>query len=166
MKKGFTLIEIMIVVVIAVSVAAFAVPAYQKSQDQNRYLAAEGMLIEVASGLHNVQQLYKVTGCGTTKNVSSILTTSVPADQKNDDGTLTQAGCKAYPRECLFKNGYTKSTPTTVHEYVFSIDGSCQVCMTRPNTNTKRPSPYKVCIDAAGVEYLTYPNGATGTRGN
>ena len=30
MKKGFTLLEVLIVVVIAVSVAVFAVPAYKK----------------------------------------------------------------------------------------------------------------------------------------
>ena len=42
MKKGFTLLEVLIVVVIAVSVAVFAVPAYKKTQDKNRYLAAQG----------------------------------------------------------------------------------------------------------------------------
>ena len=50
-QKGFTLLEVLIVVVIAVSVAAFAVPAYKKSQDRNRYMAAQGALIDLGNGV-------------------------------------------------------------------------------------------------------------------
>ena len=58
MKKGFTLIEVMIVVVIAVTVAAFAVPAYKRSMERNKFMAAEGKLIELSSALRNVQQMF------------------------------------------------------------------------------------------------------------
>ena len=54
--KGFTLLEIMIVVVIAVSVAAFAVPAYKKAQDRNRYLAAQGVLIDLGNGVKMLRE--------------------------------------------------------------------------------------------------------------
>ena len=54
--KGFTLLEIMIVVVIAVSVAAFAVPAYKKAQDRNRYLAAQGVLIDLGNGIKMLRE--------------------------------------------------------------------------------------------------------------
>lgn len=47
--KGFTLLEVLIVVLIAVMVTMFAVPAYRKAQDRNRYLAAVGVLTEVAT---------------------------------------------------------------------------------------------------------------------
>lgn len=55
MKKGFTLLEVLIVVVIAVSVAVFAVPAYKKTQDKNRYLAAQGVLMDLGNGLRTLQ---------------------------------------------------------------------------------------------------------------
>lgn len=48
-KKGFTLVEILIVVVIIVSVAAFGLPAYKKSQERNQYTAATGVLLDIAS---------------------------------------------------------------------------------------------------------------------
>ncbi len=54
-KKGFTLLEVLIVVVIAVSVAAFSVPAYKKMQDRNRYMAAQGVLIDVGSGIRALE---------------------------------------------------------------------------------------------------------------
>ena len=58
-QKGFTLLEILIVVVIAVSVAAFALPAYKKMQDRTNYDAAQGVLIEVANGLQMLQEEVK-----------------------------------------------------------------------------------------------------------
>ena len=112
MKKGFTLIEVMIVVVIAVSVAAFAVPAYKKSQEQNRFLAAEGKLLEISSGLHNVIQMYKGTSCSGSPGASD----------KNGDGTLNKEGCRKYPHQCLFTNKYIKQqTKMTYRWCVFFV---------------------------------------------
>lgn len=155
MKKGFTLIEVMIVVVIAVSVAAFAVPAYKKSQEQNRFLAAEGKLLEISSGLQNVIQMYRGTSCSGT-----------PAEtDKNADGTLNQQGCNKYPHECLIANGYIEADLGSLHGYAYSIKTDCEVCMEKAS-NANSPAPYKVCVDRFGVETLTYPGGVTSTRGD
>ncbi len=54
-KKGFTLLEVLIVVVIAVSVMAFSVPAYKKTQDRNRFMAAQGVLMDLGSGLRSLR---------------------------------------------------------------------------------------------------------------
>lgn len=54
-KNGFTLLEVLIVVVIAVSVAAFAVPAYKKTQEKNKYLAAQGVLLDLGTAVRTVQ---------------------------------------------------------------------------------------------------------------
>ena len=54
-QKGFTLLEVLIVVVIAVSVAAFGVPAYKKTQDRNRFLAAQGVLMDIGNGVKMLQ---------------------------------------------------------------------------------------------------------------
>ncbi len=53
MKKraGFTLLEILVVVVIAISVTAFAVPAYKKTQERNNFLAARGVLMDLGAAM-------------------------------------------------------------------------------------------------------------------
>lgn len=155
MKKGFTLIEVMIVVVIAVTVAAFAVPAYKRSMERNKFMAAEGKLIELSSALRNVQQMFGGYSCPD-------ITTPEDMYLNQDEGvsaarkTLNKAGCQKYPHICMQRNGYTKATvKDSMNSYGYSIEEDCSVCMKRPNVE-KLPVPYKVCIDNMGTETLTY----------
>lgn len=155
MKKGFTLIEVMIVVVIAVTVAAFAVPAYKRSMERNKFMAAEGKLIELSSALRNVQQMFGGYSCPK-------VTTPEDMYLNQDEGvcdihkTLNKAGCQKYPHICMQCNGYTKATvKDSMNSYGYSIEEDCSVCMERPNVE-KLPVPYKVCIDNMGTETLTY----------
>ena len=50
-QTGFTLLEILIVIVIASSVLVFALPAYKRAQDKNQYLAAQGVLVDVGMAI-------------------------------------------------------------------------------------------------------------------
>lgn len=156
MKKGFTLIEVMIVVVIAVTVAAFAVPAYKRSMERNKFMAAEGKLIELSSALRNVQQMfggYRCPKVTTPEDMYLNQDEGVSAEHK----TLNKAGCQKYPHECMQRNGYTKATlkePMNSYEYTIE-ETNCDVCMKRARVR-KLPVPYKVCIDNMGTETLTY----------
>lgn len=157
MKKGFTLIEVMIVVVIAVTVAAFAVPAYKRSMERNKFMAAEGKLIELSSALRNVQQMFGGYRCPK-------VTTPEDMYLNQDEGvcdihkTLNKAGCQKYPHKCMECNGYTKATLDSMNSYEYTIEeANCDVCMARPRVG-KLPVPYKVCIDNMGTETLTYYN--------
>lgn len=156
MKKGFTLIEVMIVVVIAVTVAAFAVPAYKKSMDRNKFMAAEGKLIELSSALRNVQQMYGGYSC--PKNINNIEDT-----YKNQDGSLNKQGCYKYPHKCMTLNNYTQATLTAMNSYEYSIEENCSVCMERTSA-VNLPVPKKVCFDNMGVETLTYNEDKVVTR--
>lgn len=160
MKKGFTLIEVMIVVVIAVTVAAFAVPAYKRSMQRNQFMAAEGKLIEISSALRNVQQMFGGDSCPKV---------TTPGDEylNQDEGvsaankTLNKSGCKKYPHLCMQRNGYTKATLDNMNSYEYTIkEKDCKVCMKRPPA-AKLPVPYEVCIDNMGTETLTYYNDKT-----
>lgn len=157
MKKGFTLIEVMIVVVIAVTVAAFAVPAYKRSMERNKFMAAEGKLIELSSALRNVQQMfggYRCPDITTPEDMYLNQDEGVSAARK----TLNKAGCQKYPNICMQRNGYTKATvKEAMNSYGYSIEEDCSVCMERARV-AKLPVPYKVCIDNMGTETLTYYN--------
>ena len=159
MQKGFTLIEVMIVVVIAVTVAAFAVPAYKRSMERNKFMAAEGKLIELSSALRNVQQMFGGYSCPD-------ITTPEDMYLNQDEGvsaarkTLNKAGCQKYPHKCMERNGYTKATLDSMNSYGYSIEEDCSVCMERTKVG-KLPVPYKVCIDNMGTETLKYFNNGT-----
>lgn len=88
-KNGFTLLEVLIVVVIAVSVAAFAVPAYKKTQEKNKYLAAQGVLLDLGTAVRALRADLRAEG-GTTKFPSSATTTMQDTDQTSVGTSLTQ----------------------------------------------------------------------------
>ena len=50
-KHGFTLLEVMVVVLIGVLITMASVPVYKKNQDRNRYLAASGVLMELGNAM-------------------------------------------------------------------------------------------------------------------
>lgn len=70
-NKGFTLLEVLIVVVIAVSVAAFGVPAYKKSQERNSYLAAQGVLMDFGNAVRTLRQNMRGICPGATFPIST-----------------------------------------------------------------------------------------------
>ncbi|MCQ2410849.1 MAG: type II secretion system GspH family protein [Elusimicrobiaceae bacterium] len=57
MKKthGVTLLEVLIVIVIASSVLVFALPAYKRTQDRSLFLAAQGLLVDLGSAVRSLQ---------------------------------------------------------------------------------------------------------------
>lgn len=60
-KKGFTLVEIMIVVVIIGLLAAMAIPAFQKVRQKSRQSAVENNIRQIASAADQYFMEYGVT---------------------------------------------------------------------------------------------------------
>lgn len=48
-KRGFTLVEILFVVIIAAGILAYAVPSYKRTKERARYEAATGVLMDLGS---------------------------------------------------------------------------------------------------------------------
>ena len=61
-KKGFTLLEVLVVVVIAASVLLFAVPAYKRTQDKSMFLAAQGLLVDLRASVQSIRQDLAMAG--------------------------------------------------------------------------------------------------------
>ncbi|MGB2579078.1 prepilin-type N-terminal cleavage/methylation domain-containing protein [Elusimicrobium simillimum] len=62
MKKGFTLVELLIVVVIVTLVVVVAVPSFRNAQENSKNQRAQALLIDIAGAVQN----YKATGGGKT----------------------------------------------------------------------------------------------------
>ena len=111
-KKGFTLLEVLTVVVIAALVTMLAVPAYKKQQDKNRYMAASGVLIDLGNGVRMLQEEYP--------NIPSLTQTITAAP------TIISSGADEAPTDAnalfnwLYTNKYVNSFPidNVAHTYM------------------------------------------------
>lgn len=70
-KKGFTLLEVLVVTVIAAAVLLFAVPAYKRAQDKSTYTAALGILTELRGGVMGLRQDLDMAGSAHSFPVST-----------------------------------------------------------------------------------------------
>ena len=140
-KRGFTLMEVLVVVVIGVLVTLFAVPAYKKMQDRTRYMAATGVLVEIASAA----QMLKEAGL-TATNIA--VSSNATADIDADPTAATAVGwlqSKNYLGKIPFENGKFKG-----YTYRMSTSGSvtCSsnvtgwACMSGANQNAKMTCAY------------------------
>lgn len=57
-KHGFTLVEVLVVVLIAVLVTLFSVPAYKKMQQRNAYLETTAIVLDLGNGVNLVREQY------------------------------------------------------------------------------------------------------------
>lgn len=129
-KNGFTLLEVLIVVVIAVSVAAFAVPAYKRTQEKNKYLAAQGVLLDLGTAVRALRADLKAINSGKKfptstapiamsytyqDSVGSSLTTELDGQT---DTTLRQS---LFSRNYLQPIGYDCASCTTYKGFSFFI---------------------------------------------
>jgi type IV pilus assembly protein PilA len=93
MQKGFTLIELMIVVAIIAILAAIAIPQYQtyviRSQVTRAIGEAGDLKVAVEDCLNNGQTAMGTGSCVNTATSSDILNPKIPAVTINTDGTAT-----------------------------------------------------------------------------
>lgn len=107
-RRGFTLLEVLIVVLIAVLVTMAAIPMYKRNQDRNRYMAASAVLVEMAEAMRLAKEAYPSTNLnisGTFSSNNIITDSSNPGDLGTAPTTWAGLQSRKYMSYVPFENG-------------------------------------------------------------
>ena len=139
LRRGFTLLEVMIVVVIGVTVTMFAVPSFKKSQARTQYMTASGVLVELATATQMLMEEYPAL------EISSAAFSSNELDYSASPTVGTAAAWmlgKQYLGKVAFKSGKYKG-----YSFAFSTAGTA-------NCGTK-------CTKAGAIACMANPDHMT-----
>lgn len=136
-SKGFTLLEVLIVVVVAVVVTMFAVPSYKKSQDRGRYMAASGVLVELGNAAVMVREQYPGKNWGATSVTANSSATTCP-DAAPSSLMAAMQGCK-FLNKIVFDGGKFMGYSYKVNPNGSVSCGKCMgtACMSGSNLNAQ-----------------------------
>ncbi len=132
-KRGFTLVEILFVVIIAAGILAFAVPAYKRSQEYSEYQAATGFLMAIGNAVQTARAEVGAFPKGTEKEITGSERESDSAKLRSKTmsqylGTATGATWDDLFVKALFEYGYLAPFTSNTGYQFFAIDGSSSVC--------------------------------------
>lgn len=152
--KGFTLLEVLIVVLIAATVAVFSVPAYKKTQEQNQFLAAQGILDSLGSAVLSMRADLSSQGVSSFPSSASVKVLNSwqtagtdytnaynkEFSQLTNTGTTPGLGLALFAKQYMAPIPYTDATNSVYKGYVF------YVCNGTADSNTCCVSNAVACI--------------------
>ncbi|MBP5404050.1 MAG: type II secretion system protein [Elusimicrobiaceae bacterium] len=92
-KKGFTLTEMLFVVVIAAGILALAMPSYKRARDRSRHQAATGMLMDLGNAVEAITRDLEMQGRNVTVGANGLVeypVSNVTIDPDNGRGTIRE----------------------------------------------------------------------------
>ena len=162
-KKGFTLVEVLFVLVIALGIAAYAVPNYRRSQERSRYEAALGLLTTYGNAISTMERDMESDGYNftfpmtttyqippTTVNTTGVQIGSV--EQWTDIVGLRNIGNASNANRAfmwaMLKYKYAEKLPSTDSGYSFYAIGTntASICGGNCKQNQAGGSPVMMCM--------------------
>lgn len=118
-KKGFTLVEILFVLIIAAGILMYAVPSYRRTKERSQYEAAVGTLVSVGNAIQSLEQYLQSEG----------YTFSLPTDESSNayytmptaQPKLLQMGCVASPRDAIAGASGTSAKNSNFVHFLFAM---------------------------------------------
>jgi prepilin-type N-terminal cleavage/methylation domain-containing protein len=161
-KKGFTLVEVLFVLVIALGIAAYAVPNYRRSQERSRYEAALGLLTTYGNAISTMERDMESDGYNftfprtttyfqipTALNTSGVQIGSVKqwTDIVEDNIENAARADKAF-MWAMLKYKYAEKLPSTDSGYSFYAIGTntASICGGNCKQNQAGGSPVMMCM--------------------
>ena len=167
-KCGFTLVEILFVVIIAAGVVAFSVPAYKRAVERSTYSKATGTLLDIGNAIQALKRdlvlqnsmsgsgfplegQYQITNFALLPNPGA---KTIP-EQLADTGSMADFDSKF--AKALFQYLYLEPF-STAHGYtVYAINGnSSTVCSSRCRKPSTSSSEIVACLCKEGTTNVCY----------
>ena len=159
MKKGFTLMEMLAVLLVIAIVLSFAVPAYRSIRYEMYYHRAKTAAVKMAEAIRSYYQQTKgyvitdgssFTGTGSgTDSVAGILGSSDTCNNPAATGIPSTEGTRTSTVEQLFKCGYLNAKDFVGLPYRFS---ACDPFAADPDTNCPPANGKQGLVQVFGLE--------------
>ena len=126
-KAGFTLMELLVVVMIAAAVVVLSVPSYKKTQDRSRFDSAKGLLIDLGMAVQSLRADLSTVGKtfpvdGSNLSLSSSWQTGSLSNENTrtvDFTSNSDLGIALFAREYIPPIRFTSGS--TYYGYSFTI---------------------------------------------
>lgn len=118
-KKGFTLVEIMIVVVIIGLLAAMAIPAFQKVRENSRHSAMDNDARQLASGA----QQYMLENDTTSASITYSVTTGTISGNLSVYVKQVGKGYTGMPVSIVADNTFSFGHPQAAADRTYNSEG-------------------------------------------